>query len=62
MIQFGDVDEGNLLVNKLNNAQLKGEEGDRHTGSFYTYNVWLEDVSLEKSRDATENNRFSELI
>ncbi len=56
LIQFGEVDEGNLLVIKLNNARLKGEEGDRHTGSFYTYNVCLEDVCLEKSHDVTENN------
>ena len=41
----------------LNNARLQGEEGDRQTGSFYTYNVWLEDVSLENSHDYTENNQ-----
>jgi hypothetical protein len=44
MIQFGDVDEAHLLVTKLNNARLQGEEGDRKTGSFYSYNIWLEDV------------------
>ncbi|NEO47375.1 MAG: hypothetical protein F6K55_25910 [Moorea sp. SIO4A3] len=57
IIQFGDVDEVNLLVTKLNNARLQGEEGDRKTGSFYTYNIWLEDVSLENSHDSTEDNR-----
>ncbi|NEQ36509.1 MAG: hypothetical protein F6K40_09555 [Okeania sp. SIO3I5] len=46
-----------LLVTKLNNARLQGEEGDRQTGSFYSYNVWLEDVSLESPHDSTENNR-----
>ena len=56
MIQFGDVDTTNLLVTKLNNAKLQGEEGDRKTGSFYSYNVWLENVFLEKSHDSTENN------
>ena len=59
-IRFGDVDEGNLLVAKLNNVQLQGEEGDRKTGIFYTYNIGLEDVSLEKSQDSTENNRQSQ--
>ncbi|KST65080.1 hypothetical protein [Mastigocoleus testarum] len=54
--QSDDVDTANLLVTKLNNARLQGEEGDRKTGSFYTYNVWLEDVCLEKSNDSTENN------
>ena len=44
------------LVTKLNNAKLQGEEGDRKTGSFYTFNVWLDDVCLEKSQDFTENN------
>ncbi|NEP25591.1 hypothetical protein [Moorena sp. SIO3I6] len=44
------------LVTKLNNARLQGEEGDRKTGSFYTYNIWLEDVSLENSHDSTEDN------
>ncbi|MDJ0537091.1 MAG: hypothetical protein QNJ70_32190 [Xenococcaceae cyanobacterium MO_207.B15] len=29
LIQFGDVDEGNVLVTQLNNARLYGEEGDR---------------------------------
>ncbi|NET14122.1 MAG: hypothetical protein F6K08_15405 [Okeania sp. SIO1H6] len=57
MIKFGDLDEANLLVTKLNNARLQGEEGDRKTGSFYTYNVWLEDISLENSHDFTENNQ-----
>jgi len=57
MIQFGDVDAANILLTKLNNAQLQGQEGDRKTGSFYTYNVWLEDVCVEKSHDSTENNR-----
>ncbi|NEO33176.1 MAG: hypothetical protein F6K36_22675 [Symploca sp. SIO3C6] len=57
MIQFGDVDEANLLVTKLNNARLQGEEGDRKTGSFYSYNIWLEDVFLENLHEFTENNR-----
>jgi Effector-associated domain 10 len=57
MIQFGDGDEAHLLVTKLNNARLQGEEGDRKTGSFYTYNIWLEDVSLENAQHSTENTR-----
>lgn len=60
MIQFGDVDTANLLVTKLNNAKLQGEEGDRKTGSFYSYNVWLENVCLETSHDSTENNCHTE--
>ena len=60
MIQFGDVDTANLLVTKLNNAKLQGEEGDRKTGSFYSYNVWLEDVFLENSHEFTENNRHTQ--
>ncbi len=56
MIQFGDSDEVYLLVTKLNNARLKNEEGDRKTGSFYTYDIWLEDVSLEDSEDFTEDD------
>jgi hypothetical protein len=58
MIQFGDPDEVHLLVTKLNNARLKDEEGDRKTGSFYTYDIWLEDVSLEDSQDFTEGDRY----
>ncbi len=57
IIQQNNIDEASLLVTKLNHARLQGEEGDRTTGSFYTYNVRLEDVSLEKSHHSTENNR-----
>ena len=56
IIRFGDVDEAKILVTKLNNARLQGEDGDRKTGSFYSYNIWLEDVSLEQSQDSIENN------
>ena len=52
-----EVDAANILLTKLKNARLQGQEGDRKTGSFYTYNVWLEDVCVEKSHDSTENNR-----
>ena len=52
----GDVDTVHILVTKLNNAKLQGEEGDRKTGSFYTFNVWLDDVFLKKPQDFTENN------
>ncbi|MGB3402153.1 MAG: hypothetical protein WBA77_05630 [Microcoleaceae cyanobacterium] len=57
MIQFGDPDEVHLLVTKLNNTRLKDEEGDRKTGSFYSYEIWLEDVSLEDAQDLTEGER-----
>lgn len=56
MIRSKSVEETDLLVTKLNNAQLKGEEGDRTTGSFYTYDVWIEDAYIETSHNATENN------
>lgn len=60
LIQFGDVDPGNMLVSQLNNVRLQGEEGDLQTGSFYSYHVWLEDVSLEQSHDAIENNHHNQ--
>ncbi len=52
---YKDIDEINLLVAKLNIAKLKGKEGDRITGSFYSYCVCLEDVLLENLQIYNEN-------
>lgn len=57
MIQLGDLDEAYLLVTQLNNTRQYNEEGDRRTGSFYTYEIWLEDVSIDDAQDLTEGER-----
>jgi hypothetical protein len=54
---FVPVSMGPTLINTLNKAQLQGEEGDQHTGSFYRYNVWLDNVSLEAYRHFVEQDK-----
>jgi len=58
-IQSKNADEISLFITKLKYAQFKGEEGDRFTGSFYTYKVWLEDIFQEKSNEENYSQKYN---
>ena len=47
------------LTKKLEYARSQGDEGDRNTGSYYTYNVWLENVDQQIR---TQNNNQQNII
>ena len=45
------------LIKKLEYARSQGEEGDRNTGSYYTYNIWLENVAQQiRTQNGNQQN------
>lgn len=57
--ESNNSDELSIFIQQLKYARLEGEEGDRNTGSFYTYKVWLEDISQQKSTSNKDNKQYT---
>jgi len=48
------VSRAETIISTLDNARFQGEEGHRNNGDFYTYDVWLDNTSLQTYRHLME--------